>query len=264
MHRLVYLVRIIMDTEFVDLAAGEEAIAPPAEVTGACAEKPLVRWFELALVLLVAFGDFYLNYSNFFGRFVIAFVRGRVFSWANIWWTIMLLREIPGLLLLGFVLRRRKLRIRDLGLRWSIRDLVTGGLVALASYGAFEVGYFVLNAMHQLLFGSMAHRPSELSLFGHTTVMMAVFSLVNPFFEELIVRAYLMTEVKALTGSWTLAAVLSTAVQTSYHLYYGWTMALALGCQFLVFSIYYARSRKATPLVFAHGVFDWIGVFQLI
>jgi len=253
-----------METEIVTLNESEEEAAPALAQKPAVAENRLRRWLEVGLVLLVAFGDFYLNYSNVFGGFVNAFARGRGFSSANIWWTIMLLREIPGLLVLGFVLRRRKLRIRDLGLRWSIRDLVTGGLVAAISYAACELGYLVFSAMQRLLFGTMAHRPSELALFGHTTVMMAVFSLVNPFFEELIVRAYLMTEVKALTGSWTLAAVLSTAVQTSYHLYYGWTMALALGCQFLVFSIYYARFRKATPVVFAHGVFDWIGVFQLM
>jgi Type II CAAX prenyl endopeptidase Rce1-like len=264
MHREVYLVRIIMDTGIVDLAACKEQTAPAVEAAGPGAENSLLRWFELALVLLVAFGDLFLNHFNFLGGFVNAFARGRGFSSGNIWWTIMLLREIPGLLLLAFVLRRQNLRIRDLGLRWSTRDLATGGLVAAVSYGACELGYFILSAMQRLLFGTMAHRPNELGLFGHTTVMMAVFSLVNPFFEELIVRAYLMTEVKALTGSWTLAALLSTAVQTSYHLYYGWTMALALGCQFLVFSIYYARFRKATPLVFAHGVFDWIGVIQLL
>ena len=65
--------------------------------------------------------------------------------------------------------------------------------------------------------------------------MAVPYSLLNPFFEELTVRAYLMSEVQDLTGSMNLAAFLSVVVQFSYHLYYGWTGAIALSFQFLIF-----------------------------
>jgi len=94
--------------------------------------------------------------------------------------------------------------------------------------------------------------------------MMAIpVFLLNPFFEELIVRAYLMTEIGELTGSWILAAGLSTALQFSYHLYYGWEGALSLSFQFLVFSIYYANTRRAIPVILAHGFFDVIALLRL-
>ncbi len=89
------------------------------------------------------------------------------------------------------------------------------------------------------------------------------YSLLNPFFEELIVRAYLMTEVRALTGSWMLATALSVVVQFSYHLYYGWEGAIALSFLFLVFSIYYARTQRATPIIVAHGIFDIWGLVRM-
>jgi len=258
----MYLVSITMDPETLTLAATEAEIAPPDALQPASPEieNRLLRCVELGLVLLVAFGNPVLNSLAYFagGRFTHG-------DWPpNMRWTIALFQESIALLLLGYVLARRKLRIRDLGLRWSFRELGPGALVAIASYIAYALGCAVLNAVHRKLFGADAHSTPLHTLFGYASFMMLVFSLVNPFFEELIVRAYLMTEIKALTGSWSLAVLLSTAVQTSYHIYYGWTLALALGIQFLVFSIYYARTRRATPLVLAHGIFDLIAVVQLI
>lgn len=72
-----------------------------------------------------------------------------------------------------------------------------------------------------------------------------------------------MTEVVELTGSTTLAVVLSVAIQSSYHLYYGWVGALALACQFLIFSLYYARWRQALPIIIAHGFFDITTLIRL-
>ncbi len=87
---------------------------------------------------------------------------------------------------------------------------------------------------------------------------------MNPFFEELIVRAYLMTEVRTLTGSWILSAALSVVVQSSYHLYYGWGGAIALSFLFLAFSIYYARTQRATPIIIAHGIFDFLALIRML
>jgi membrane protease YdiL (CAAX protease family) len=102
-------------------------------------------------------------------------------------------------------------------------------------------------------------------VFGHPPVVMGIaFCLLNPFFEELVVRAYLMTEVTALTGSTIWAVILSVVVQFSYHLYYGWAGAISLSFQFLVFALYYAHSRRALPVVLAHGFFDVYGMLRLL
>jgi len=90
------------------------------------------------------------------------------------------------------------------------------------------------------------------------------FALLNPFFEELIVRAYLMTEVLDLTGSATLAVFLSVGIQTSYHLYYGWERALSLSFGFLILALYYLRKRQAFPLITAHAVNDVLGILRLM
>jgi len=233
--------------------------ALPVEAALACvADSKRSRWFEVSLVLLAAFGGYILNSLFILNK---AQVQSSVGESAR--WMMGLLQEVTALLLLGYVLSRRGMRIRDLGLRWSIRDVGYGLLVAVASYWAHGVGHSFIRSIHDALFGGAQSGATAQQVFGHPSLMALPLILLNPFFEELIVRAYLMTEIKDLTGSWTLSIAISTVVQFSYHLYYGWMGAISLSFQFLVFAIYYAATRKATPIVVAHGIFDLLALIRL-
>ena len=68
----------------------------------------------------------------------------------------------------------------------------------------------------------------------------------------MIARAYMMTEVKELTNSVATAIIVSTVLQTSYHLYQGVPAALGHGATFLLFSIYYAKTNRLAPIIVAH------------
>jgi membrane protease YdiL (CAAX protease family) len=210
-------------------------------------------------VLAISFGFF--EYSSFL--LLIGNSTGSI-RVQNSDWSIGMFQEITSLLLLVYVLSRRKLRLRDLGLRWSISDLFRGTGLFVGSYCAYWLGYFVVNAVHDAFFGLVQTGTSTGSSWGHMGYLAIPFVLVNPVFEEMIVRAYLMTEIRELTGSATLAAVLSVGVQVSYHLYYGWQGALMLIFPFLVFAVYYARTRNATPALLAHGITDAISIFRLL
>jgi len=72
-----------------------------------------------------------------------------------------------------------------------------------------------------------------------------------------------MTEIRELSGSMTIAAVVSLLLQTSYHIYYGWAGAIALGFTFLAFVGCFAIWRRAMPIVVAHAITDLIGYFRL-
>jgi membrane protease YdiL (CAAX protease family) len=216
------------------------------------------RWFELCLVLLVACGTAFLNALN-----VLKNGTNAVPHMTSDKWLIGIVQEVTALLLLGYVLSRRSLRFKDLGLRWSLGDVGVGLLVAGSSFAAYLLGSTVVHVFHYAIYGVMAGGPSASAFFAHPSVAAIPFSLLNPFFEELIVRAYLMTEVLDLTGSSTLAVALSVAVQSSYHLYYGWAGAISLSFQFLIFALYYARSRRALPVIVAHGLFDIYGLVRL-
>jgi membrane protease YdiL (CAAX protease family) len=131
-------------------------------------------------------------------------------------------QEVTSLLLLGYVLSRTSRRFRDLGLRWSLRDAGMGFFVAIASYIAYALGYYALDILHSAMYGAPIQYAPVQTIFGHLGFAAIPFILINPFFEELIVRAYLMTEHIDLTGSSALAIAVSVALQFSYHLYYGW------------------------------------------
>jgi len=227
---------------------------PCAETT----ESRGMRWFELCLVLAISFGFF--EYSSF--QLLIGNSTGSI-SVQNSNWSIGLFQEITSLLLLVYVLSRRKLRLTDMGLRWSIRELFRGIGLFVGSYCAYFLGYLVIHAIHRAIFGAAQIGTSTGSSWGHIGYLAIPFVLVNPVFEEMIVRAYLMTEIRELTGSETLAVVLSVGVQVSYHLYYGWQGALMLIFPFLVFAVYYARTRNATPVLLAHGITDAISILRL-
>ncbi len=173
------------------------------------------------------------------------------------------MQEASALLLLGYVLSRRGLSFASLGLRWSPGDVGTGLLVAGVSYAAYGLGHTLVQTVHHLVYGSWATGPSARDFFAHPSVVAIPFTLLNPFFEELIVRAYLITEVVELTGSASLAVALSVFVQFSYHLYYGWGGAISLAFFFLALALYYVRSRNALPVIVAHGLLDVYALIRL-
>lgn len=215
------------------------------------------RWFEVCLVLLVACGSYiaYAIYLLISGPRSAQQISG--FRWAG-----GIVQEVSALLLLGYVLSRRGLKFANLGLRWSLRDAGVGVLVAAVSYAAYMFGSTLVQLIHHLAYGTWATGPAAKDFFAHS-IMAIPFSLLNPFFEELIVRCYLMTEVMELTGSSTLAIGLSVGVQFTYHLYYGWAGAISLSFLFLVLALYYARSRRALPVIVAHGYLDVYGLIRL-
>jgi membrane protease YdiL (CAAX protease family) len=217
-----------------------------------------LRWFELGLVLLVAFGGYMANSIH-----VLTYGPAHSPGFTNERWFLSGVHELSCLALLGYVLHRRKLRFRDLGLNWSVRYVGMGaGLFVVASV-AHSLGLWLIHWGQQLTTGSYVNPVHPAQIFGHASTFAFLFALVNPFFEELIVRAYLMSEVSALTGSMRLAALVSVLFQSSYHLYYGWTGAAALSFLFLVFAIFYARTRNATPVIVAHLIFDVVGIAYL-
>jgi membrane protease YdiL (CAAX protease family) len=217
-----------------------------------------LRWFEICLVLVIAFGSYFLTSLS-----VLEHGTSALPHLQNERWIIGIFQELIGLGLLRYVLLRRGIGFRQLGLRWSFREVGAGLLVAAASYLIYTVGYSIVHAISHGIFPTSVSAVKFQDIFAHPSILAVLLFLLNPFFEELIVRAYLMTEIRELTGSWAAATVISVAVQTSYHLYYGWEGALSLAFQFLVFAVYYATTRRATPVIIAHGIFDIVGLLQL-
>jgi membrane protease YdiL (CAAX protease family) len=230
---------------------------PSEMATRAVGDKRL-RYFELCLVLLVALSTPFLNSLFLFFHGPGAIGQMYPFRWIN-----PLLHEILALLVLSYVLLRRGRRFRDLGLSWSFRDCGVGVIVAIAGVTAYLSFALFVQLVHYVWYKTLLY-PGHVGreIWGHPGIGSVPYFLLTPFFEEMIVRAYLMTEILELTGSSLLAVVVSAIIQASYHLYYGWYIAISLTFLFLIFSLYYARYRHALPTIVAHEVIDLIALIR--
>jgi membrane protease YdiL (CAAX protease family) len=208
----------------------------------------------LGLVVLFAFGpDFLAEVSSWLDRFVDSAMVSR-----NLRHLVEVLHDAIGLGFLWHVLHRRGRSFSDLGLDWR------PGAVALV-FPLFLVGVLMQFVIAPLTFwmgetlSQPGWHPPDISslLFGREVRVAAVpGNLINGFFEELIVRAFVMTGVMRLTRHTWVAVVVSVAIQTSYHFYQGVPLALSHIPLFTMYSIFYAKTRSILPLALAHALVD--------
>jgi membrane protease YdiL (CAAX protease family) len=161
-----------------------------------------------------------------------------------------------AILLLVYILHIRGRSLRDLGWTRGWLDLVFGLALAIGAYMFYA---FLLGDIRMLFPRSSDQivnaKNTEFLDIGFSWSLLLLL-LVNPFLEELIIRGYLMTELRAITGSkwWAIGA--SVLLQTSCHFYQGVGHAFLLGVIFLIFAIFYAETRRLTPVVIAHLFMD--------
>jgi membrane protease YdiL (CAAX protease family) len=131
-------------------------------------------------------------------------------------------------------------------------------LTLILQLGLSMVYYFVARK-------TLDSTPQNIESFkANFSIFYLLFILINPFFEEIIARAYVMSEVKDLFGKTSLAIIVSVGLQTSYHLYQGWSSAIILFSGFLIFSLYYAESRRVMPVILAHFYFDLLAFLTYV
>jgi len=162
------------------------------------------------------------------------------------------LHHLVSLLLVAYIIYHSGDSRKHFGLEfrpsvlWISTGLFLGGLILrLGGYYAFRhIGSF--DIAPQTGTGNiefLRDTPIALSM-GYVVTASA--------FEEFLVRAYFMTRLRDLGWSTTGAILLSTLVQSSYHMYQG-PLAMASNIpMFLLFSIYFARYRNAPVVVLAH------------
>lgn len=216
-------------------------------MTRAISDRRL-RIFELSLVCVVAVGSSLLLaiYSLFEE---LPNNLGGHLRWLN-----GVVHEISALALLWYVLLRRSRSFADIGfnrrwsdLGWSLILWFGGGI---ASGGIYRLIYY--SGLTPVAEREVTEHVTHFLFGGGVFIGTLAFQCINPFFEELIVRAYVTTEVRELTNSVWKAVVFSTVLQTSYHLYQGIPMTIAIGAEFFLWSLFYAKTNRITPIILAH------------
>jgi membrane protease YdiL (CAAX protease family) len=220
-----------------------------------------LRIFELVLVLLVSFGSSLLGALWHWWTGDLGGAAASVGGLVN-----AIQRQVVELALLAYVLFRRGQTFRDLGLTLRWIDLPAGGLLYVAmaladSFAHDSINWLTLAATdHPASFA-----PSHAHYAGVAAITLTlIYAVIDPVNEELIVRAFTMTEIAALTGSTALAIAASVGLQTAYHLYQGLPNALTRGAAFLVAACFYARFRRILPVILAHVLWDLFVVLRHI
>lgn len=172
-----------------------------------------------------------------------------------------LLIELTSLALLLYVLHQNGQSLGEIGLRFQFGDIGHGIVLILGCRLVFRIARLIMIWFYELRFG---HAPPSFTspLVGAGIALSLLFAAINPFFEELIVRAFLISEAAFLTGSVKLAVTFSVILQTAYHLYQGIPNAVGDGLIFLVLSLYYVKTRRLWPIVFAHFWLDFAAVIS--
>ncbi len=232
-----------------------------AETPATAVSERRMRWLEVVVVMSVAFLTPLLG--SIHALIVKRTTPAIVSQYGFILGSFMLL---PPLLTLMYVLWRNGRTFRDIGLRWSWKDVGVGVLLAIVALFTTGVGGLLLRlALTAAGMGEAVHASVDTIRHTWTRSMLlmpggAAYMTIVPFYEEILVRAYLMTELIDLTGSTALAVAVSTLLQASYHLYYGWIGAAAIVFTFLPWALFFAAKRRALPCVTAHWLYDLIAL----
>jgi membrane protease YdiL (CAAX protease family) len=227
---------------------GEELQAETAAVGPESDSAKVLRAFELLLVLFIAF-----SYSLLVSLFDWWHGVRSSDSHSLIADLSRIVDATGALSLLCYVLSRQGRNLHSLGLRAEKTDVLHALLLTIVSFAVRQI--LRLAIFDSPLSTGVAAHPwmalTGIPSLGPITIVALLFSAAK---EEIIVRAFMVTEVVELTGQIPLAILSSVCLQALYHLYQGSPNALLHSGSFLLYSIYYAKYRRITPVILAHAL----------
>jgi membrane protease YdiL (CAAX protease family) len=162
------------------------------------------------------------------------------------------------LFLVRYLLRRRGRSYAGTGLYWNSTGAALAAPLFLAGIALHRLESPIILWFGHALSGPGWAPPdiSKLLFGGDIEFTTVVDNLLNGFYEELIVRAFVITMMIRLFRRPWLAICVSVAVQISYHFYQGVPLALSHIPLFTLYSLFYVRTRLILPIALAHSLVD--------
>lgn len=172
--------------------------------------------------------------------------------------TALLVYECIVTAILWIVLRTRAWSRSDLGLNWQSGDLAIALVLAVAFYASYWMILGIADGV-----GIQARSVEELAPIdkGLGLPLIAAFSVVNPVFEEVFVCGYTIMALARIKGPWV-AINVSIAIRLAYHLYQGTTGVMSILPMGFISALWFARTGRLWPVIIAHGLLDFIALYQ--
>ena len=143
------------------------------------------------------------------------------------------------------------------------REIVMTPLVGLGLAFAAFVSYAILLIAVGSIWPNLVWQsvPARLQLVasGLPATTVVATALINPVFEELFVCGYVVSSLRDRLGLAN-AVNVSAGIRVAYHLYQGPLGLLSIAPFALIGAIWFARTRRLAPLIFAHALLDFIGL----
>jgi membrane protease YdiL (CAAX protease family) len=195
---------------------------------------------EFLLVVALAFG------LSILGSIAAALsYTGRVIAFGDAELAATLAYECFAAAAIGLALRSRGWRWSDLAIHSSKGATILGIILALF---VFVVWYLFESLVGKVPAESTASLP-----------MVAIVSIANPFFEELLVLGYVVQSLRKRFGLVT-AMNVSLAIRLAYHLYQGPLAVIPIAFFGVVMTLVYVRMGRLWPAIVAHGILDFVGL----
>ena len=223
----------------------------------------VASWREIGVVLLVVIAPWLLSSALAAGHGSASHYFETFLSDRRLLLNLAAESSILGLLLV--YLKWRGWQPPDLRIRPSVGSTAQGIALlplALAVNGLTVFGLlwiFFLNQREYLSFYGylMAHspKPSMMHVENLSWPVLLVSLTVNAFLEEISCTAYLFAQLAAKRGP-LFALCLVVPLRMLCHTYQGVVHMIGVGTLFLIYGLWYWRTRNLWTLIFAHALLD--------
>lgn len=225
-------------------------------------KRKLLRLLELFLILAIAVAPSLFSSISIFltGYEYEAIIDPRS---ALLLWGRKIITNLAAIASVIYVLFRQGRKLSHIGFYFSKTDFPNSILLTVFAYLAIGLSWVVIYYIYYLATGHILSEPITKNiefLKSGITAWSLLAMIINPFYEEIVVRAYTMSEIKYLTKNNILAIIFSVALQASCHLYQGNISVLLLAPIFLVYSFYYSKTQRIMPIILSHMYLDFIAL----
>jgi membrane protease YdiL (CAAX protease family) len=136
------------------------------------------------------------------------------------------------------------------------------GVGVLLAYQGSVITWKAIGGRSEDIDALLSVRSGSLSFIQGVGPISIFAMLVNPFFEEILVRAYFTLEMEYLTGNALIAIITGLVLQGSYHLYQGLGPTLILSVGFTILAVYYRFRQQIVPVILVHLYSNLLTLFS--
>ena len=212
--------------------------------------KELSLKAEFIFVTGISFGYFILGSVIYFFAPYQAKVTGN-----HLWFLVFY--EPIILCIVYWFLKQREWSFDKLNINPSLKSTVYGFLLAVISY----IAYYLVYVIAYIIFPNTVTSMNQPLVDGSQINLLNILAvtIINPFFEELLVVGYVITTLKSVKSE-SFAINISVAIRLAYHLYQGPLAAFSIIPMGLIFGYWYVKKENLWSLIVAHAAMDFVGL----